>query len=150
MENTTPLGREFERNRQELGKNIEELQNKVKGAADWREQMRLHPWIGFGAAVTTGLLLSTGLSGATKGNRFRNSQRSQHGSYRNAKSKKKGIAVGSAVAGLSTACAFFMRNRKNKSESAERPATSARGMSRSTDDRPSTFESDGPAAYVAT
>jgi hypothetical protein len=45
----------------ELGSNLQELENKVKDATDWRVQFDRHPIALLGAAFTGGLLLSAGL-----------------------------------------------------------------------------------------
>jgi hypothetical protein len=47
----------------ELGSNLQELENKVKDATDWRVQFERHPMALLGAAFTGGILLSAGLGG---------------------------------------------------------------------------------------
>lgn len=47
----------------ELGSNLEELENKVKDATDWRVQFERHPVACLGIAFAGGLLLSAGLGG---------------------------------------------------------------------------------------
>jgi len=44
--------------RSELGENIDELQQKVKTAVDWRAQFDQRPWVLMGAAFGGGLLLA--------------------------------------------------------------------------------------------
>jgi hypothetical protein len=76
--------------RSELGKNISELQLKVKTAVDWRAQFEQRPMVMMGLAFGGGLLLSMMFSGRKNsrrssnkwsGNRWRReSQRSDYGS----------------------------------------------------------------------
>ena len=47
----------------ELGSNLQELENKVKDATDWRVQFERHPMALLGAAFAGGILLSAGLGG---------------------------------------------------------------------------------------
>ena len=47
----------------ELGNNLQELENKVKDATDWRVQFERHPVAFLGFAFAGGLLLSAGLGG---------------------------------------------------------------------------------------
>jgi hypothetical protein len=48
----------IDRKREDLKSNLEELETKVKAAADWRGHFRRHPGPMVIAAVTGGLLLS--------------------------------------------------------------------------------------------
>jgi hypothetical protein len=47
----------------ELGSNLQELENKVKDATNWRVQFERHPAAFLGIAFAGGLLLSAGLGG---------------------------------------------------------------------------------------
>jgi hypothetical protein len=47
----------------ELGNNLQELENKVKDATNWRVQFERHPMALLGVAFAGGLLLSAGLGG---------------------------------------------------------------------------------------
>lgn len=47
----------------ELGSNLQELENKVKDATNWRVQFERHPVAFLGIAFAGGLLLSAGLGG---------------------------------------------------------------------------------------
>jgi hypothetical protein len=51
----------------ELGSNLQELENKVKDATDWRVQFERHPMALLGAAFAGGILLSAGLGGRRRG-----------------------------------------------------------------------------------
>ena len=48
----------IERTRQDLSSNINELENKVKAATDWREHYQSHPMMMVGIAFGTGALLA--------------------------------------------------------------------------------------------
>lgn len=50
---------DIERQRDELGRDLDELQSRVKGATDWRAQFEKHPYYFIGAAFGGGLLLSS-------------------------------------------------------------------------------------------
>jgi hypothetical protein len=49
--------------RRTLGSNLEELENRLKDATDWRVQFGRHPAAFLGTAFAVGALLSIGLSG---------------------------------------------------------------------------------------
>lgn len=49
--------------RRTLGSNLEELENRVKDATDWRVQFGRHPAAFLGTAFAVGALLSIGFSG---------------------------------------------------------------------------------------
>jgi len=49
--------------RAELGSNLQELENRVKGMTDWREQFQKNPLTMMGLALGGGLLLATALGG---------------------------------------------------------------------------------------
>jgi len=49
----------IESKRNELGRNLDELQNKVRETTDWRNQFDKHPYILMGAALGGGMLLSS-------------------------------------------------------------------------------------------
>jgi len=49
----------IESKRNELGRNLDELQNKVRETTDWRNQFDKHPYILMGAAMGGGMLLSS-------------------------------------------------------------------------------------------
>lgn len=57
-EEPSKIERSFEENRDELGRNVHELQHRVKSMADWRYQFGQHPWAGVGVAFAGGLLLA--------------------------------------------------------------------------------------------
>src|ERR1700676_1030345 len=66
--------------RNELGENINELQEKVKTAVDWRAQFDQRPMLMIGLAFGGGLLLSALLTG--RGNSRRSSNKGAHNRWR--------------------------------------------------------------------
>lgn len=97
----------------ELGSNLQELEDKVKGAADWRVQFDKHPVGMLGMAVGGGILLSVVVGGARRP-RQRSSDTVKYGSVARPASEStrqktsatwddiKGTLVGMAVASLRT------------------------------------------------
>ena len=63
-ENTNEIEHEIDAERTELGRNLEELEQKARDLADWRTHYRNHPAVFLGAAVSAGVLLGA-LSGGT-------------------------------------------------------------------------------------
>jgi hypothetical protein len=57
-ERTDEIERHINETRNELGENIDELQQKVKTTFDWRAQFQQRPWTLVGAAFGGGLLVS--------------------------------------------------------------------------------------------
>jgi hypothetical protein len=53
----------IEHTREDLGSNLDQLESKVKSAADWRHQFREKPALMLGAAFGGGILLATMLGG---------------------------------------------------------------------------------------
>ena len=49
--------------RQELGNNLQQLENRLKDATNWRVQFERHPWALLGIAFAGGALLSAGVGG---------------------------------------------------------------------------------------
>ncbi len=60
---TDEITRQIEETRAELGSNLQELEWKIKGAADWRAQFRKRPFTLMGLALAGGLLLGMTLGG---------------------------------------------------------------------------------------
>jgi len=59
MDTTTEqIEHEIEHARRDLGKNLQELEYRVKSATDWRVQFDQHPFKVMGLAFAGGLLLS--------------------------------------------------------------------------------------------
>jgi hypothetical protein len=58
-QNSSEITRDIRQTRAELGSNLQELENKVKELADWREQFQKNPFLMIGLAVGGGLLLSS-------------------------------------------------------------------------------------------
>jgi len=75
----------IESKRDVLGRNLDELQNKVRETTDWRVQFDRHPYVLMSAAMGGGMLLSSMLGGSSsrpRGYRSRNSaSMPQTGSY---------------------------------------------------------------------
>lgn len=62
-ETTDQIERQIEHRRADLQSNLQELEDKVKSATDWREQFQKHPGVMVGAAFGGGILLSALVSG---------------------------------------------------------------------------------------
>lgn len=58
---------EIDSKRQELGENLQQLEEKVKSTVDWRTQFDDHPVVGVGAAFAAGFLLSALMPGGGSG-----------------------------------------------------------------------------------
>lgn len=64
--------------RDEVGRDVNELQDRVKSITDWRYQFSQHPWTGVGVAFGGGLLLAQvgrGNGHEAYGERYENYQR---------------------------------------------------------------------------
>lgn len=59
----------IESKRNELGRNLDELQNKVRETTDWRVQFEKHPYILMSAAMGGGMLLSSMVGGSSSRSR---------------------------------------------------------------------------------
>lgn len=55
---TDQIATDIERTREDLKSNFEELETRVKDAADWRSQFRKHPGAMIGVALAGGALLA--------------------------------------------------------------------------------------------
>lgn len=60
---TDQIEAHIERTREDLGSNLQELEQKVKSVADWREHVRAHPMTMLGVAFGGGMMLSSIMSG---------------------------------------------------------------------------------------
>lgn len=60
---TNQIESHIEKTRDTLGSNIQELENKVKSATDWRQQFQKNPMTMIGIAFGGGVLLATMMSG---------------------------------------------------------------------------------------
>jgi hypothetical protein len=84
--------------RQELGRNLNELESRVKGATDWRVQFDKNPMLMMGVALGGGLLLGTMVGG-----RRSSSSRSSSSSSRNyTSSTMRSAGTGATAYGLSS------------------------------------------------
>lgn len=68
-ETTEQIRDEIETQRQELGENLHQLEDKVKETMDWRAQFEQRPMAGMGIAFAGGFLLSMMLPGGKSGSR---------------------------------------------------------------------------------
>ena len=57
-DNADNLQNEFNQQREALGRNVQELQYRMKSMVNWRDQYRQHPWTGAGLAFAGGVLIS--------------------------------------------------------------------------------------------
>jgi len=57
-ETTDQIEQYIESKRADLGSNLQELEQKVKDAADWRQRFQANPWAFMGAAFGGGVLLA--------------------------------------------------------------------------------------------
>jgi hypothetical protein len=62
-EKSSQITREIENTRAELGSNLQELERKVRGMTDWRQQFEKNPITLIGLAFGGGLLLGAALGG---------------------------------------------------------------------------------------
>jgi len=62
-ERTDQIEEEIRVERQELGRNLDQLERQVKRATDWREQLGDHPMAAMSMAFGGGFLLSMLFSG---------------------------------------------------------------------------------------
>ena len=62
-EKSDEIAREIEERRAELGSNLQDLEQKVKGVTDWRQQFQKRPFAMLGLAFGGGLLLSRMIGG---------------------------------------------------------------------------------------
>lgn len=61
---TDQIASDIDQTRDELKSNLEELETRVKSAADWREQFDRHPGVMIAGALLGGMLLSAMLGGS--------------------------------------------------------------------------------------
>jgi len=71
----------IEKERQTLGRNLDELQTRIKTATDWRTQFERHPVAMLGLAMGGGLLLGSMVGGAVSSRRSPSSRYRRGGSY---------------------------------------------------------------------
>lgn len=69
-ETTKQIENHIENTRQDLGSNLEELEQKVKSVTDWRRQFQDNPMTMIGVAFGGGILLATMLGGGKKRRRY--------------------------------------------------------------------------------
>ena len=62
-ETTNQIERYIENKREDLGSNVQELEQKVKSATDWRQQFQQNPLTLIGVAFGGGVLLATVMGG---------------------------------------------------------------------------------------
>jgi hypothetical protein len=67
-ETSDQIEKHIEEQRNELGENISELQEKVKSTVDWRAQFQHRPMTMMGIAFGGGMLLSTLIGGRSRSN----------------------------------------------------------------------------------
>ncbi|HEU4592364.1 MAG TPA: hypothetical protein VFS13_15760 [Steroidobacteraceae bacterium] len=70
-ETTDQIAADIARRRDDLKSNLEELETRVKDAADWRSQFRRHPGVMIAAAMAGGMLLSSLLGNGSDRSRTR-------------------------------------------------------------------------------
>ena len=58
-ETTEQIAADIAQRRDDLKSNLEELETRVRDAADWRSQFRRHPGVMIAAAMAGGMLLSS-------------------------------------------------------------------------------------------
>lgn len=73
-ENTNQIEREIAMERAELGRNLEDLEQKAKALTDWTVHYRNRPGLFLGAAVGTGMLLGALTAGEESVRTVRGSQ----------------------------------------------------------------------------
>ena len=70
-ETTEQIAADIAQRRDELKSNLEELETRVRDAADWRSQFRRHPGVMIAAAMAGGMLLSSLLGNGSDRSRTR-------------------------------------------------------------------------------
>jgi hypothetical protein len=70
-ERTDQIEQEIHQERGELGRNLQELERKVKSATDWREHFEKRPMAMIGIAFGSGFLLSALTASGSTGKRHR-------------------------------------------------------------------------------
>ena len=70
-ETTDQIAADIAQRRDELKSNLEELETRVRDAADWRSQFRRHPGVMIAAAMAGGMLLSSLLGNGSDHSRTR-------------------------------------------------------------------------------
>lgn len=108
----------IENQRQNLGRNLDELQHRIKQTTDWRTQFDRHPMAAVGLALGGGLLLGAMVGGGSRlsGSRYRSSDSSSRSytggssSYDSA-SKSYGSGSSSSMMSLSSPGAQFQRSK---------------------------------------
>jgi hypothetical protein len=63
------IKKHIENQREQLGENLEKLEERVRNSTDWRTQYNRHPWAAVGLAFGGGLLLGVVTTGRRRGNR---------------------------------------------------------------------------------
>jgi hypothetical protein len=53
----------IDRQRDQLGENLQELETRLRDATNWRVQYRKHPWVMIGIATCAGFLLGSWVRG---------------------------------------------------------------------------------------
>ena len=70
-ETTEQIAADIAQRRDDLKSNLEELETRVRDAADWRSQFRRHPGVMIAAAMAGGMLLSSLLGNGSDRSRTR-------------------------------------------------------------------------------
>jgi len=104
--------------RQELGRNLNELESRVKGATDWRMQFDKNPMLMMGVALGGGLLLGTMVGG--KRSSSRSSYSSSSRNYTSNTMQSAGI--GATAYGLSSSGSGSGSGASTSSSSTSSPA----------------------------
>jgi len=104
--------------RQELGRNLNELESRVKGATDWRMQFDKNPMLMMGVALGGGVLLGTMVGGKRSSNRS-----SYNSSSRNyTSSTMRSAGLGATAYGLSSSGSGSGSGASSSSSSTSSPA----------------------------
>jgi hypothetical protein len=98
-ETTEQIKDEIETQRQELGENLHNLEDKVKETMDWRSQFEQRPMAGMGIAFAGGFLLSMMLPGGKSGSRdrSRSADMSNYRVYDESRGWNGGASAGQSV-----------------------------------------------------
>jgi len=114
----------IESQRDQLGRNLNELETRVKGATDWRVQFDKNPMLMMGVALGGGLLLGSIVGGARKGRSSRSSWSSSTSrNYSSAGTGAAAYGVGSSNPGSATSASStspaVRENRKKATDTLE-------------------------------
>ena len=113
----------IESQRSELGRNLNELETRVRATTNWRTYFDRNPGMAMGAALGGGLLLGVMVS-SKRHSGSRSSYRSSSSPRSSSSSSYAGAAAGGAAMGLSSAGSSSSKSASSRSPKVPSPVTS--------------------------